>query len=60
MQLLMTALMATGGMILSLAVALVAEELIFGKVFRLFFVRQAAQVNSGQQRQAQRRPQCYF
>jgi hypothetical protein len=38
------------GMILSLAVALLAEELIFGQVFRLFFARQAVQVKSGQKR----------
>jgi hypothetical protein len=29
----------TGGLALSLAVALLAEELIFGQVIRLFFVR---------------------
>jgi len=37
-------------MVFSLAIALLVEELIFGKVFRLFFARQAVQVKSGQQR----------
>lgn len=39
-----------GGMIFSLAVALLAEELIFGQVFRLFFVRQTVPLKSGQKR----------
>jgi len=47
-------------MVFSLAVALLAEELIFGQVFRLFFAsgkmapakmsRQAGDVKSGQER----------
>jgi hypothetical protein len=45
-----TAMAVIAGMILSLAVALLAEELIFGQVFRLFFARQAVQVKSGQKR----------
>ena len=32
-----------GGMIFSLAVALLAEELIFGQVFRLFFAQSQLQ-----------------
>jgi ABC-type enterobactin transport system permease subunit len=40
MQLVITFVAVVGGMIFSLAVALLAEELIFGQVFRLFFVRQ--------------------
>jgi len=38
----MTAIAATAGMVFSLAIAILMEELIFGKLFRLFFVRQAA------------------
>jgi hypothetical protein len=46
------------GLILSVAVALLAEELIFGQVFRLFFARQVvrqmvpqtAPVKTGQKR----------
>jgi hypothetical protein len=46
MQLAITAMAATAGMVFSLAVALVVEELIFGKVFRAFFTRQAVKVKS--------------
>ena len=42
MQMAMTAMAVIAGMILSLAVALLAEELIFGQVFRLFFSPQTA------------------
>jgi len=38
------------GMTLSLAIGLLMEELIFGKVFCLFFARQAARVKSGERR----------
>jgi hypothetical protein len=37
MQMAITFIAVIAGMILSLAVALLAEELIFGQVFRLFF-----------------------
>jgi hypothetical protein len=50
MQMAITAMAVIAGMILSLAVALLAEELIFGQVFRLFFARQAVPVKSGQKR----------
>ncbi len=50
MQTLMTAITVTAGMAFSLAIAILVEELIFGKVFGLFFARQAAQVKSGQER----------
>ena len=40
MQLLMTAMAVTAGMVFSLAIALLVEELIFGKVFRLFLPSQ--------------------
>ena len=37
MQMAIAFLAVVGGMVFSLAVALLAEELIFGQVFRLFF-----------------------
>jgi hypothetical protein len=40
MQMAITFMAVVAGMIFSLAVALLAEELIFGQVFRLFFARQ--------------------
>ena len=46
MQILITAMAVTAGMVFSLAIALFVEELIFGKVFRLFFERQAVPVKS--------------
>ena len=55
MQMAITFIAVMGGMIFSLAIALLAEELIFGQVFRLFFAperlaRQTAAVKSGQKR----------
>jgi hypothetical protein len=50
MQMLITFMAVVAGLIFSLAVALLAEELIFGQVFRLFFARQAIAVKSGQKR----------
>jgi hypothetical protein len=40
MQLAITFIAVVAGLILSLAVALVTEELIFGQIMRLFFERQ--------------------
>jgi hypothetical protein len=40
MQMVITFMAVVAGLIFSVAVALLAEELIFGQVFRLFFVRQ--------------------
>lgn len=37
MQFLMTAITATAGMVFSFGIALLAEEVIFGKVLPLFF-----------------------
>ena len=37
MQMAITFMAVIGGMVFSLAVALLAEELIFGQVFRVFF-----------------------
>jgi len=47
----MTAIAVTAGMVFSVAIALLVEELIFGKVFRMLFAQQAeARVKSGQKR----------
>ncbi len=50
MQLAITAMAIVAGMAFSLAIALLVEELIFGKVFRLVFARQAVRVKSGRER----------
>ena len=50
MELVTTAITAIAGMGFSLAVALLMEELIFGKVFCLIFARQAARAKAGQVR----------
>lgn len=55
MQMAITFMAVVAGMVFSLAVALLAEELIFGQVFRLFFApgkmaRQAVVVKSGSKR----------
>lgn len=50
MQTLMTAITAAAGMAFSLAIAILVEEWIFGKVFGLFFAQQAVQVKPGQER----------
>jgi ABC-type enterobactin transport system permease subunit len=41
MQMAITFMAVVGGLIFSIAVALLAEELIFGQVFRLFFAAPA-------------------
>ena len=53
MQMAITFMAVVGGMVFSLAIALLAEELIFGQVFRLFFApakhgQQAVAVKAGQ------------
>jgi hypothetical protein len=48
MQMAITFMAVVAGMIFSLSVALLAEELIFGQVFRLFFARQQAEMKPGQ------------
>jgi ABC-type enterobactin transport system permease subunit len=48
MQMAITFIAVVGGMIFSLAVALLTEELIFGQVFRLFFARPAVQAKTEQ------------
>jgi hypothetical protein len=44
MQMAITFMAVVAGLIFSIAVALLAEELIFGQVFRLFFSRPAPQL----------------
>lgn len=50
MQMAITFMAVIAGMVFSLAVALLAEELIFGQVFRLFFSQQMAVAKSGEER----------
>ena len=50
MQMAITFMAVVAGMVFSLAVALLAEELIFGQVFRLFFVRRTATTKPEQKR----------
>jgi hypothetical protein len=45
-----TFMAVVAGMVFSLSIALLAEELIFGQVFRLFFTRRTAAVKPGQKR----------
>jgi hypothetical protein len=42
MQMVITFMAVVAGLVFSVAVALLAEEFIFGQVFRLFAVRQVA------------------
>jgi hypothetical protein len=46
MQMAITFLAVVAGMVFSLAIALLAEELIFGQVFRIFFSRPAVRMKS--------------
>ena len=50
MQMAVTFMAVVAGMVFSLAIALLAEELIFGQVFRLFFAKQAAPTKADQRR----------
>jgi ABC-type enterobactin transport system permease subunit len=50
MQMAITFMAVVAGLVFSVAVALLAEELIFGQVFRLFFARQAIPVKPDQKR----------
>ncbi len=51
MQHLMTAISVLAGLVFSFAIALLAEEFIFGKVLRIFFATPAvARVKSEQKR----------
>jgi len=46
MQTLMTLASAVGGLTFSLAIAILAEEVFFGQLFRLMVARQAPQTRS--------------
>jgi hypothetical protein len=48
MQTVSTFLSVVGGLVFSVAIALVAEEFIFGQVIRMFFVRQQVEAKVGQ------------
>ena len=48
MQIAITFMAVVAGLVFSVAVALLAEEFIFGQVMRLFFVRRTVAVNAGQ------------
>ena len=50
MQMAITFMAVVGGLIFSVAVALLAEEFIFGQVFRLFAARPTAPAENGQKR----------
>jgi hypothetical protein len=50
MQHLITFMAVVAGLVFSVAVALLVEELIFGQVFRIFFTPQPVRVKAGQQR----------
>jgi hypothetical protein len=55
MQLAITFMAVVAGMAFSLAVALLVEELIFGQVMRLFFVRTGAVQTRGTSKTRQKR-----
>ena len=50
MQIAITFMAIVAGMVFSLGVALLAEELIFAQVFRLFIAWQTVETKSGQKR----------
>jgi hypothetical protein len=50
MEMAITFMAVVAGLVFSVAVALLAEECIFGQVFRLFAMRQAATAKNGQKR----------
>ena len=51
MQMAITFMAVLAGMVFSLSVALLAEELIFGQVFRLFFAQQTGAAKPKQTRE---------
>ncbi|MGC2474419.1 MAG: hypothetical protein WA485_08790 [Candidatus Sulfotelmatobacter sp.] len=54
MQMVMTFMAVIAGMVFSLAVALLAEELIFGQVFRLFFAPRKLATQTAAEKQEQK------
>jgi hypothetical protein len=58
METLTTALTVTAGMAFSLAIAVLVEEWIFGKVFSLFFASQVAQAKLDTSAKARKEAVC--
>lgn len=58
MQTLMTAITVTAGMAFSLAIAILVEEWIFGKVFGLFFLSRLCRSRLGKSAETQREDVC--
>lgn len=56
MQMAITFMAVIAGMVFSLAIALLAEELIFGQVFRIFFAQPKLAPVKVQQPEASQRP----
>lgn len=52
MQQLITFMAVVAGLVFSVAIALVVEEMIFGQVLRVFFRPQPVPVKAGQERAA--------
>jgi hypothetical protein len=50
MQMVITFMAVVAGLIFSVAVALLTEDLIFGQVFRLFFSQQTVALKTGHKR----------
>jgi hypothetical protein len=50
MQMAITFMTVVGGLVFSVAVGLVAEEVIFGQLIRIFFVRHRVPANAGHKR----------
>jgi hypothetical protein len=50
MQLIITFLAVVAGLVFSVAIALLVEELIFGQVFRIFFTPQPVRIKARHQR----------
>lgn len=50
MQLIITFMAVVAGLVFSVAVALLVEEMIFGQVFRMFFTPQPVRVRAERQR----------
>jgi hypothetical protein len=50
MQLVMTAMAVIAGLVFSFAIAILVEELIFGKVLPMFFAPQAVRIETQRKR----------
>ena len=51
MEMLLQFVVVAGGLMFSFAAALLIEELIFGRIFRVVFARRAETSNPGQEQQ---------